>query len=56
MEKEKYETLLSELAEVIKSKNTTIILQRYEIEELKKKLEAAEKEAAAYADNCGKGV
>ena len=56
MEQEKYETLLSELAEVLKQKNTTILLQKYEIEELKKKLEAAEKEAAEYADECGKGV
>ena len=43
MEKEKYEILLAELADVLKKKNETIILQNYEIDGLKKKLEAAEK-------------
>lgn len=42
MEKDKYEILLSELAEVLKKKNETIMFQSYEIESLKKKLEAAE--------------
>lgn len=43
MEKEKYEILLAELADVLKKKNETIILQNYEIDGLKKKLETAEK-------------
>lgn len=42
MEKDKYEILLSELAEVLKKKNETIMFQSYEIESLKKKLEDAE--------------
>lgn len=45
MEKEKYEILLAELAEVLKKKNETITLQGYEIESLKQKLELAEKGA-----------
>lgn len=43
MEKEKYEILLSELAEVLRQKNEKIKLQGYEIENLRLKLEAAEK-------------
>ena len=50
MEQDKYAILLFELAGVLQEKNTTITLQKYEIEELKKKLEAAEKEAAEYAE------
>lgn len=42
MEKEKYEILLSELAALLKKKNETIEFQGYEIERLKKRLEAAE--------------
>lgn len=45
MEQTKYEIILSELAEVIRSKNTDIFLLKCEVSELKKKLEAAEKEA-----------
>lgn len=52
MTSEKYEILLAELANVLKEKNTTILLQEYEIAALKEKLAAAE--AAACADN-GKG-
>ena len=42
MEKDKYEILLSELAALLKKKNETIEFQGYEIERLKKRLEAAE--------------
>lgn len=42
MDQDKYEILLSELAAVIKQKNDEIILKDYQIESLKKKLEAAE--------------
>lgn len=45
MEKDKYEILLSELAEVLKKKNETIAFQGYEIEGLKAKLAAAENAA-----------
>lgn len=47
MNKEKYEILLSELAEVIKQKNQKIELQEYAIESLTKKLIEAEKAVAA---------
>jgi hypothetical protein len=39
---EQYETLLGELANIIKSKESTIKLQEWQIEDLKKKLENAE--------------
>lgn len=45
MDNEKYETLLSELAEVLKQKNKTIDYQRLEIERLKKKIEDVENAA-----------
>lgn len=49
-EKEKYELLLFELAELIKNKNETIQMQGYQIarlEEQKAELEVALKEAEA---------
>ena len=41
-EKEKYEILLGEFAEIIKQKNETIALQDWQIAGLKEKLAAAE--------------
>lgn len=43
MNKEKYELLLCELADVIKKKNYEIALQKSTIKNLTSKLEAAEK-------------
>lgn len=54
-EKEKYMALLTALAELIESKNNTILLQKYHIEDLEEKLKAAESEAAS-ADSNGEGV
>lgn len=45
MDNRKYEIVLSELAEVIERKNTEIFLLKYDIDQLKAKLEAAEKSA-----------
>lgn len=42
--KEKYAVLLEEIAELLRSKNKEIALQRWQIGELQTKLEAAEKE------------
>lgn len=42
--KENFDELLQGLAEVLKSKNATIFVQGCEIEALKKKLAAAERE------------
>lgn len=42
--KEAFDEVLQGLAEVLKSKNNTIFIQGYEIEALKKKLAAAEKQ------------
>lgn len=52
-EKEKYMAIIMALAEVIENKNNTIIIQEFQIKDLREKLKDAE--AAAYADN-GKGV
>ena len=41
-EKEKYDLLLSELAEKLKEKNDTISLQNYKIANLEQQLKAAE--------------
>lgn len=41
---EKYNLLLEEIAEIIKSKNNTILLQKSRIEDLEAKLQAAKKE------------
>ena len=41
---QKYSALLRELGEVLQDKNTTISCQRWQIEELEKKLAAAEEE------------
>lgn len=41
---EKYSAVLKELGEVLQDKNTTICCQKWEIDNLKEKLEAAEKE------------
>lgn len=41
---QKYNALLEELGELLRSKNTTISCQRWQIDELKAKLEAAEQE------------
>lgn len=43
-DEQKYNELLKELAQLIKSKNDTILCQKYQIESLKEKLSAAEKE------------
>lgn len=43
---ERYENLLMELSELLKSKNDTIKYQGYLVEMLERKLEAAEKEIA----------
>lgn len=41
---EKYSALLKELGELLQTKNTTISCQKWEIDHLKEKLAAAEKE------------
>jgi hypothetical protein len=41
---EKYNALLKELGEVLQEKNTTISCQQWQIDQLKEKLAAAEKE------------
>lgn len=41
-DKQRYELLLGELAEILQHKNNTIALQKYEINSLKRKLEEAE--------------
>jgi hypothetical protein len=41
---EKYNALLKELGELLQNKNTTISCQKWEIDQLKEKLAAAEKE------------
>lgn len=43
-DEQKYNAVLKELGEVLQSKNTTISCQQWQIDELKAKLEAAEKE------------
>lgn len=43
-DKQKYAAVLEELGEVLQSKNTTISCQKWQIDQLKEKLEAAEKE------------
>lgn len=45
-DEQKYSAVLRELGEVLQNKNTTISCQRWQIDELKAKLEAAEKEGA----------
>ena len=45
-DEQRYSALLKELGEVLASKNTTISCQSWEIDQLKEKLEAAEKELA----------
>ncbi len=44
MLKETFDEILQGLAEVLQSKNTTILVQNCEIESLKEKLSAAEKQ------------
>lgn len=41
---QKYNVLLEELGELLQSKNTTISVQRWQLDNLKEKLAAAEKE------------
>ena len=41
---QKYSAVLKELGEVLESKNATISCQKWQIDQLKEKLEAAEKE------------
>lgn len=43
-DEQKYNAVLKELGELLQSKNTTISCQRWEIDELKEKLAAAEAE------------
>ena len=43
-DEQKYSVVLKELGELLQSKNTTISCQSWQIDELKAKLEAAEKE------------
>lgn len=43
-DEQRYSAVLKELGEVLQDKNTTICCQRWQIDELKAKLEAAEKE------------
>lgn len=43
-DEQRYSAVLKELGEVLQSKNTTISCQKWQIDELKAKLEAAEKE------------
>lgn len=43
-DEQRYAAVLKELGEVLQSKNTTISCQSWQIDELKAKLEAAEKE------------
>lgn len=39
MNKEKYEVLIEELTDLLKTKNETILIQKYEIERLKNKID-----------------
>lgn len=43
-DEQKYSAVLKELGELLQSKNTTISIQRWQIDELKEKLAAAEEE------------
>lgn len=43
-DEQRYSAVLKELGEVLQEKNTTISCQRWQIDELKAKLEQAEKE------------
>ena len=43
-DEQKYSAVLKELGELLQNKNTTISCQKWQIDELKAKLEAAEKE------------
>ena len=43
-DEQKYNAVLKELGELLQNKNTTISCQRWQIDELKEKLEAAEAE------------
>jgi hypothetical protein len=43
-DEQKYSVVLKELGELLQGKNTTISCQRWQIDELKAKLEAAEKQ------------
>lgn len=47
-DEQKYNAVLKELGELLQSKNTTISCMRWEIDELKEKLAAAEKERAEH--------
>lgn len=56
-DEQKYSAVLKELGELLQSKNTTISVQRWQIDELKAKLEAAEKERdEAMAKNASEKV
>lgn len=43
-DEQRYSALLKQIGEVLQEKNTTISCQKWQIEELKEKLEAAEEE------------
>lgn len=43
-DEQRYDAVLKELGEVLQQKNTTITCQRWQIDQLKEKLEAAERE------------
>jgi chromosome segregation ATPase len=43
-DEQRYSAVLKELGEVLQEKNTTIRCQKWQIDQLKEKLEAAEKE------------
>lgn len=46
-DEQKYNAVLKELGELLQNKNTTISCQKWQIDQLKEKLEAAEKERDA---------
>lgn len=49
-DEQKYNAVLKELGELLQSKNTTISCQKWQIDQLKEKLEAAEKERDEWHD------
>lgn len=51
-DEQKYNAVLKELGEVLQSKNTTISCQQWQIDELKAKLEAAEKACDQAKETC----
>lgn len=52
-DEQRYSAVLKELGEVLQDKNTTICCQKWQIEELEAKLEAAEKERDKMLEKLG---